>query len=733
MDILLTRADPALQRALEAADHKVTLWALDIANVPTAHVAIVYGISEVARAISAPLHLLAVVQPGELEYVATRAARLSEFALASAQPAELVARVHRLCARPPYPREKLNDIMVLAVEHTSDVVEITNPRAVFQYVNRSYETALGISPDEAIGKTPAQLVRSDAHPPEFFRELDRKLSAGQPWHGILISKSRAGRMVHFDTSITPIADERGVVTHHMGVKRDITDDIERREALVETNRALEQARDTAVAASRAKSEFLANMSHELRTPLNAIIGYSEMLLEDLGTDEQVAKDLNRIRGAGQHLLALINDVLDISKIEADKVELMPEPFAVPDLIDAVAATVKPLAAKNRNEFIVALGDNLGVMVADRTRLRQVLFNVLANACKFTKDGKIELLVDRDGADIVMRVRDNGIGISPAQQAKLFKPFVQADSSTTREYGGTGLGLVICRRLVELMGGSITLESELGKGATFSVRLPVQTAIDETDGLVVRRDGTSPLILLIDDDSDVRDLFARLMPKRGFQVQVAATGAMGVELAGRLKPDAIVLDVKMPGMSGWDVLSALKLSDRTANVPVIMLTVLHQREVGQALGAVDYLVKPLEPDALTATLRRHIKSGTAHVLVVEDDEATRDLITRTLALAGHRVTTAENGRVGLDRLGPANPDIVILDLMMPVMDGFTFLAELRAQPAYAHLPVIVATARELSGDERSGLARSAQHVIEKQSHTRQQLLEIISSQIQAIVK
>ncbi len=727
MQLLVTREDAALAAALEAAGHRVARWNPDAAT--TAHVVIAYGLADVARAceLDPPAHVLAVVEPADAGKLGKQ---VTDFAFASASAAELVARVSRIVTMPSKQTIKLHELMALAVERTSDVVEITTPRAVFQYVNAAYEKALGFSPEEAIGKTPAQLVRSDAHGPEFWKELDGCLTAGKPWSGILISKARDGTMKHFDTTLTPIVDERGVVTNHMGVRRDITEEIQRRQTLMQTNRALEQARDTAVAASRAKSEFLANMSHELRTPLNAIIGYSEMLLEDL-TDPQVKKDLNRIRSAGSHLLSLINDVLDISKIEADKVELTPETVDVAELVEAVAATIEPLANKNKNQFKVTCDPKIGTIVVDRTRLRQVLFNLLSNACKFTKEGDIELEIARGKDKIEMRVKDNGIGISPEQQAKLFQPFVQADSSTTRQYGGTGLGLVICRRLVEMMGGTITLQSDLGKGATFTVELPAD-ATDSDPSIRVPRDGRTPLVLLIDDDPDVRELFSRMMPRRGFQVVLAATGSQGIELAGRLKPDAVVLDVKMPGMSGWDVLSALKLSDRTAHLPVIMLTVMQQREIGHALGAVDYLIKPLDPEALTGTLRRHIKKTPASVLVVEDDEDTRDLITRTLSNAGYRVNTAENGKIALDNLGTTKPDIIILDLMMPVMDGFTFLHHMRATPEHAHLPVIVATARVLSEDERRRLETNAQHIIEKQSHTRQQLLEMISDQITTMV-
>ncbi len=736
MKILLCTDEAAHRAELEAAGHTVVAWRPGEPLPDGAHVAIVDGIDEAGAAGDAPIHIVALLTPDELDRVGTCGHRLTGFAVKPLRPGELAARVALVSSMPDWGDRELHRLLAIAVDRTSDVVEVTTPNVVFQYVNPAYERVLGVSPDEAIGKTPAQLVRSDAHSPEFFKQLDKTLSSGRTWTGTLISKSRNGRLVHFDSTITPIANAAGEITHHIAVKRDITEQIHRNQALLEANRALEQARDVAVAASQAKSEFLANMSHELRTPLNAIIGYSEMLLEDADPgDDQTRKDLERIRSAGTHLLALINDVLDISKIEADRIELSPETFAVTELVEAVADMVKPLAAKNDNNLLIECGDDIGSMYADRTRLRQILFNLLSNACKFTKAGRVTLTVraveDGDERTLELRVVDTGIGITKEQQERLFQPFVQADSSTTREYGGTGLGLVICKRLAEMMHGEISLESEPGVGSTFTVRVPLANESESAPLIPVVEAGTGPTVLLIDDDETVRDLFTRMLSSRGFRVMCAASGPQGIEFAARVRPDAIVLDVKMPGMSGWDVLSALKLSDRTATIPVIMLTVLHQQEIGRALGAVDYLIKPLDAAQLTRTLRRNIKKHSARVLVVEDDEATRDLICRTLVRAGHVVTEAENGKVALDRMPSDRPDIIVLDLMMPVMDGFTFLHHLRADETYAPTPVIVATARVLSESERSMLETTAQRVIEKKAHTRRELLEMISDQIGAM--
>ncbi|MCA9675988.1 MAG: response regulator [Kofleriaceae bacterium] len=723
----------AITAELEAAGHTVTIWEPGTPVPAEARLAIVDGLEQAVLAHDAPCDLVVLVELAEVPLFPELPRQLTDFVITPVRAGELLARVGHLATQPTLAERARQAVFALAVEASSDVVELTRPDAVIEYVNLAYERTLGFTAAEAVGKTPAQLVRSDAHTPEFFRELDATLKRGDVWRGTLISRARDGRYVHLDSSVTPVANRKGQITHHLGIKRDITEQIERQEALLEANRALEQARDAAVSASRAKSEFLANMSHELRTPLNAIIGYSEMLMEDFDAADQVHKDLVRIRAAGAHLLTLINDVLDISKIEADKIELAPHRFPLRDLVDDVAATIVPMARTSNDRFEIEVSPEVGEIFCDRTRLRQILLNLLSNACKFTRDGQVTLAASRAQRHgegwIDLQVRDTGIGISAEQQRRLFQPFVQADSSTTREFGGTGLGLVISRRLAEMMGGEITMASVPGQGSTFTVSLPADR--DHSRPEIRLGMGEGPRVLLIDDDPEVRDLFGRLLARRGFDVAVADSGAAGLELASRLVPDAIVLDVKMPGMSGWEVLSTLKISQTTADIPVIMMTVMHQREVGHTLGAADYLIKPIEPDRLVALLRRYTSPG-ASVLVVEDDEPTRELIRRTLERSGNKVTEAENGQVALAQVAAAPPDVIVLDLMMPVMDGFSFLHALRGDPRYADLPVIVATARTLDEQERRDLTATVQDVIEKGAHTRHELIDLISDQIVRLV-
>jgi GAF domain-containing protein/DNA-binding response OmpR family regulator/anti-sigma regulatory factor (Ser/Thr protein kinase) len=484
------------------------------------------------------------------------------------------------------------------------------------------------------------------------------------------------------------------------------------------------------AADRHKSEFLANMSHELRTPLNAIIGYSEMLQEDaadLGA-EQFTDDLKRINAAGKHLLELINAVLDLSKIEAGKMELYLETFDVVALVRDIAAVIQPLAGKNANRLEVRCPDEAGTMHADLTKVRQALFNLLSNACKFTDRGTISLVVTREAVGdqdwMVFNVSDTGIGMTPEQLARLFEAFSQADAATTRKYGGTGLGLALSRRLCRMMGGDVTVESEAGRGSTFTIRLPahIAAALEEPAAPPSLADHVPPgvgTVLVIDDEATVRDLMQRFLSKEGFRVVAAASGEEGVRWARELRPDAITLDVMMPGMDGWAVLSALKADPEVAGIPVIMLTIVDDRNLGYALGASDYLTKPIDRERLATMLKHHRRDRP--VLVVDDDAEVRQLLRRMLESEGFAVVEAENGRVALERLRGEPPSLILLDLMMPEMDGFEFVAELRRHESWRAIPVVVITARDLSREDRERLNGHVEKILQKGTYDRDQLL------------
>jgi CheY-like chemotaxis protein len=378
------------------------------------------------------------------------------------------------------------------------------------------------------------------------------------------------------------------------------------------------------------------------------------------------------------------------------------------------------------------------MHADLTKVRQILLNLLSNACKFTERGRIGLRVTRaPGAggrdEILFRVYDSGIGMTPAQMARLFEAFSQAEASTSRRYGGTGLGLAITRRFAQMMHGDVTVESEPGQGSAFTIRLPADSgAGTESAPPAPPSDGRAGTVLVIDDDPTARDLIRRFLESEGFGVAEADGGAAGLELARTLRPDAITLDVLMPGMDGWAVLSALKADPDLATVPVLMLTMLHDQALGFALGASEYLSKPIDRDRLRSVLRRHRHAGPCDVLVVEDDPATRELLSRMLESEGWTVATAENGRVALDALEHRAPSLILLDLMMPVMDGCQFATELRRDSRWRGIPVIVLTAKDLTAEDRRLLNGDVQGVLQKGALSREELLRELHDRMAATV-
>ena len=487
--------------------------------------------------------------------------------------------------------------------------------------------------------------------------------------------------------------------------------------------------------SKLKSQFLANMSHELRTPLNAIIGLTEMLHEDareLNRTEEV-EPLERVLRAAHHLLELINDILDLSKIEAGRMDLHVQTFAIAPLVEDVTATIAPVAAKNGNEISVHCPPNIGEMQSDSTRIRQALLNLLSNANKFTEHGRVTVRVSRimhNGSEAIsVAVADTGIGMSREQMSRLFQEFVQADPSTTRKYGGTGLGLAISRRFCQMLGGDISVESELGKGSTFTIRVPARIESAQAPPALHRvrpeRPAARPirgsLILVIDDDQTVCELLARFLEREGFQVRAAAGGREGLALARELHPAAITLDIHMPDIDGWTVLAALKGDPKLADIPVVLVTIDDDRSRGYSLGATEYMTKPVDRERLLSLLQNIGTSVGRRVLLVDDDEIMRESVRRVLEQEQWQVTGAANGRIALEQLAKSRPDVILLDLMMPEMDGFEFLVRLREQSEMQDIPVLVLTAKDLSVEDHQRLNGYVDQVMQKSATELGQLL------------
>jgi PAS domain S-box-containing protein len=668
-------------------------------------------------------------------------------------------------------RTRLAEIL----EATSDMVAFATLDGKPLYLNQAGRRKIGFSDDFDVTTS----TFADFYPPHV---LETFATVGFPtalqegtWSGeIVLRHQEDGHLI--PVSIVGIIHRTpdGIPTHLSAIMRDITTQKQAQAELQQAKDAAEQAQHAAEAANRAKSTFLANMSHELRTPLTAIIGYTELLQEDaqeLGYTELGPK-LGRIHASGTHLLAVINDILDFSKIEAGKMELYLESFEVASLINDLLVTAQPLVEKNGNSLQLHCTADLGMIQADTTRLRQVLLNLLSNAAKFTKNGTISLTVEREttnskgteeqgnGGDdftpaILFKVSDTGIGMTPDQVEHLFEAFSQADSSTTKKYGGTGLGLAISRRFCQMMGGDITVESEVGRGSTFIVRLPVDaTRKDENEiDNITNEDATfvpslhpasfipHPLgtVLVIDDDPAVRDLLTNYLAKEGFRVKTATTPEEGLHQAKVEQPDVITLDVLMPDkcMDGWTALAALKADPDLTGIPVIMLTIVDDKNKGFALGATDYLTKPIDRERLITIVNKYrcepvpSYQGTiagdnglglteqpfpeqwaTDILVVEDDPAIREMLRCVLEQEGLRVVEADNGRVALEQLTPSRPELILLDLILPEMDGFEFIAALRQNPAWQSIPVIVVTAKDLSPEERRRLNGSIEQIIQK---------------------
>lgn len=615
--------------------------------------------------------------------------------------------------------------MHIFYEHALDSIIVIDKGGVIHKANPATQKVFGYEPSELIGAKITLLM-----PRSGKGGLTGKMSE-------FTAKAKNGKEFPIDISVSEVVLDGKEL--YIGIIRDISDRKAAEKEIAQQQVDLEflvaeRTRQAKVAeqANQMKSSFLANMSHELRTPLNAILGITEMLYEEAEEDgeEYLLEPLKRVNNAGSHLLNIINDILDLSKIEAGKVELHIEPCGVADFVRDIEMTVKPLAAQNDNQFQYEISDDLSEMKVDMTRLKQVIINLVGNACKFTNNGTVTLKVAArpiDGVDCIsFEVADTGIGMSKEQLSKLFQEFQQADSSTTKEFGGTGLGLAISKKLVELMKGGIEVSSKEGEGSCFSITIPLDMSDEASESLHLRSMTPSlatklngyaiergSKILVIEDDQDALDLITSQLQKEGYNVIQARSGLDGLCMIHQENPAAMTLDVDLPDISGWDILAAVKADPNSAHIPIILCTMMDKQQKGMLLGAVEHLTKPINKKKLAAILEDHIgESGEGNVLVVEDNSSIRMTMRRNIEKEGYRVREAADGIQALQRIRERVPDLIFLDLMMPEMDGFELLEKLRTNRAWVDIPVIVATALDLSKEQRAELEKVTEYIFER---------------------
>ncbi|HYF09333.1 MAG TPA: response regulator [Acetobacteraceae bacterium] len=611
----------------------------------------------------------------------------------------------------------------MIIDSVPQLAWMTDAEGAIQWYNQRWYDFTGTTLEEMRGWG-WKAVQHPDHVERVEANFRRCLAAGEPWEDTFPLRGADGRYRWFLSRALPLRDApdeedpEGRLVGWFGTNTDIT---EMREAEEE----LAAARDAAEAANRAKSQFIANMSHELRTPLSAIIGYAEMLEEEAQDAdenapplaEHVLEDIRKITANARHLLALINDVLDLSKIEAGRMEVQAEDFDAGTLVQDVVDTAQALVAKKSNELILQI-ENLGSVHSDPVKIRQCLFNLLSNASKFTEGGRITLTAERiqegEGEWLVFRVADTGIGMTSEQMGKLFRRFTQADASTTRRFGGTGLGLAITKAFCTLLGGDISVESTPGSGSAFTIRLPVdlrqaQPLPEPAGDVGTEHDPEQPippeelgagLVLVVDDDPATRELLARHVRREGFAVRCAPDGATGLRMARALKPALVLLDVMMPRMDGWQVLSTMKADPVLARTPVVMVTVVQERGLAFSLGAADFLTKPVQWQRLKGVLERcaaRPAPATRTALIVESDPAVRRELHQQIEQEGWKVEEAGDAETALQRLGAQDtpqPGLLIVSLQLSGSeDGLSFIGRLGRHPLWRDIPVIALAERQ----------------------------------------
>ena len=551
-----------------------------------------------------------------------------------------------------------------------------------------------------------------------------------------------------DTSLAYIIHRVADVTEYMELKdqeavhQQLTVELQQRTTKMEIelflrSRELQKLNQELVAANKTKSVFLANMSHELRTPLSAILGFSELLIDDDDKrfDEASRKTfLEHIHSGGEHLLGLINDILDLSKLEAGQMKLRPQNLRVASLVDDVVSTAEPLAAKKQLKFMKKVSSTI-VLIADPGKLKQMLLNLVSNAIKFTPEGgTVTIAARRTPHTVEISVADTGIGISKSDQGRIFEEFQQLDSGIGRVAQGTGLGLALTRHFAALHGGGVRLESELGKGSVFTLSLPVAGPVAADPPAAERgvvagaiAPDNRPLILVVEDNAPDAELVTHIVERGGFRTEIARTGIEALDMARALKPVAILLDIVLPGLDGWEVLAQLKRDETTSAIPVVVVSVVDDPELGAALGALDYVVKPIRANELLARLsqfkfKRTLGHENIRVLVVDDETAQRELLAGVLESAGFAVIQAASGREAIQLAVAVKPDLVLLDLMMPDVSGLDVVRALRADATTQTTPIMILTAKELTEANKSHLNGHVSAILSRGSTGAFDLLE-----------
>ena len=615
------------------------------------------------------------------------------------------------------------------IEAAPQVIWVADADGQVALLNKAWHEFSGRTDEESLGTRWAEAL----HPedvPDVLAKWERAYTHGETYSGECRFQAKDGSYQTFIFIGTPVRDNSGAIINWVGINTNIAD-------RVQAEIALQEAKDAAEYANRAKSEFLATMSHELRTPLNAIIGFSEILRDEIvGTVNDEQKELViDIHTSGNHLLAMINDILDLSKIEAGKMDLQLENFSVKEAVTEVNTIVNALANQKQIQLTLEFNQDISIE-ADKIKFKQILYNLLSNAIKFTDEGgEVTTKFEATNSALLGSVTDTGVGISRQDREKLFQPFTQLDASSTRAQSGTGLGLALTNRLIQLHGGKIWVESEINEGSTFSFTFPLcqgeegveVTASDASGSEDTATFGDNRTILVAEDNEQAAQLLGIYLTEAGYQVEYVTDGEEAIAKASEIQPFAITLDILLPKKDGWQVLREMKTKPNLQSIPVIIISVTQERQLAFGLGAVDHLVKPIDKEELLTSLRSlklPSRDGVPRILVVDDDPQTVRLLSTVLTNDGYEVLKVYGGSEAIETAISQSPDLIILDMMMPQVDGFQVIRRLTDDSRTRDIPIVICTALDLTDEDRDRLNGQIQSIIQKTGNVKEELLAAI---------